>query len=91
MQIVHVFITIDLPFVQSLKGRRKILHSIKDKLKNKNMCVADISGEYAKEGHLELLFFANSPQDANEKIENLEKMLETNFPDIEISLQYELI
>lgn len=55
------------------------------------MCVADISGEYAKEGHLELLFFANSPQDANEKIENLEKMLETNFPDIEISLQYELI
>ncbi|BCD67983.1 DUF503 family protein [Nitratiruptor sp. YY09-18] len=91
MLIIHALITLDLPYITSLKGRRKILQSIKEKLKNKNVAVADLSGEYAKEGLLELVFFASSQNDANNKIQNLHKFLDDNFPDIRYTLEYEIV
>ena len=91
MYIVHAILTIDLPHVHSLKGRRKIVNSIKDHFKNKNICVADVSSEYAKEAVLELLFFAPSQNEANNKIERIEQTLQERFSDIEFSLQYEIL
>jgi len=89
--IVHALITLRLPYVHSLKGRRKILNAIKDRLKNKNMAVADVSGEYAKEGLLTLCFFASTQEDANNKIEQLEQLLEHHFPELDFEMQYEIV
>ena len=49
MVIVNLIADFELPFVFSLKERRKILNSIKEKLKKFNVSVLDISGEYPKE------------------------------------------
>jgi len=91
MLIVHAQLTIDLPYISSLKGRRKILHSLKERLKKRNIAVADLSPEYAKEAILALLFFASSETDANDRIEKLRNLLDSSFPDIDYSLQYEII
>ncbi len=91
MLIVHLYITFDLPYVHSLKGRRKILASIKERLKNKNMAVVDVSGEYPKEGALEVCFFAASQNDAKNKIESLQNLLQERFSDIEYNIDYEII
>ena len=91
MLVVHARITLDLPYISSLKGRRKVLASIKDRLKRKNMAVADLSGEYAKEAVLAILFFASGHNDANNKIAALQSFLEENFPEATCTIDYETI
>ncbi len=91
MLIVHALLTLDLPYIHSLKGRRKILSSIKERLKNQNMAVVDLSGEYPKEGVVALCFFAANEQEANNKIEKLQKVLERQFLDLEFTINYEIL
>ncbi|NPA04304.1 MAG: DUF503 domain-containing protein [Epsilonproteobacteria bacterium] len=91
MLIVHLVLTLNLPYVVSLKGRRKVVNSIKDRLRRKNIAVVDISGEYAKEAQLELLFFAGSPNEANDKVEKIYNTLSASFPTIDIELEYEIL
>ncbi len=91
MLIVHALLTLDLPYVHSLKGRRKILGSIKERLKNQNMAVADLSGEYPKEARIALSFFAKGQEDANNKIQKLEEQLQHHFPELEFDIQYEIL
>ncbi len=91
MLIVHALLTLDLPYVHSLKGRRKILGSIKERLKNQNMAVADLSGEYPKEARIALCFFAKGQEDANNKIQKLEEQLQHHFPELEFDIQYEIL
>ena len=91
MLIVYAIITINLPFASSLKGRRKIINSIKDRLKHQNIAVADLSSEYPKEAALALLFFAKSQNDANNKIAKIDNLLASFFSDIEYDIEYEII
>ena len=91
MLIVHALLTLDLPYIHSLKGRRKILGSIKERLKNQNMAVADLSGEYPKEARIALCFFAKGQEDANNKIQKLEEQLQHHFPELEFDIQYEIL
>jgi len=89
--IVHLILTLNLPYVVSLKGRRRVVNSIKDRLKRKNIAVVDVSGEYAKEAQLELLFFASNQNDANDKVERIYNSLSASFPTIDIELEYEVL
>lgn len=91
MLIVYALITLQLPYIHSLKGRRKVINSIKDRLKHQNIAVADLSGEYAKEATLALLFFAKSENDANNKIAKIDNLLASFFSDIEYDIEYEII
>ena len=91
MLIVHAIITLDLPYIHSLKGRRAVVNAIKERLKHKNMAVADVSGEYAKEAQLEIVFFASNENEANNKIHNIENLLEQKFSDILYNISYEII
>ena len=91
MLIVYAIITIDLPFASSLKGRRKIINSIKDRLKHHNMAVADLSGEYPKEAALALLFFAKSQNDANNKIAKIDELLAKYFGEVSYDIEYEIL
>ncbi|SMC09543.1 DUF503 family protein [Nitratiruptor tergarcus] len=91
MLIVHLLITLDLPYITSLKGRRKILNSLKEKLKHQNMAVTDVSGEYAKEASLALLFFAKNENEAHKKIEKVRNLLDNYMSDIEYTISYEIL
>ncbi len=89
MTLIFATLTIDLPFAESKKGRRAVVNSIKDHLSRMNCSVLDISGEYPKEAQIALTFLSRSEDEANRKIEKIEKMLESRYPDIHSELTYD--
>ena len=91
MVIVSLIIDFELPFVFSLKERRKIINSIKSKLKKFNLSVLDISGEYPKEASMAVCFLAHNTKDAFEIRRKLEEFLYKNYPEIEFFISEEVI
>ncbi|WP_300366919.1 DUF503 family protein [Hydrogenimonas sp.] len=90
MTLTYATLRIDLPFVESKKGRRAVLQSIKDRLAKMNCSLLDLSGEYPKEGEIAIAFLSTDAQQAKQKIEKIETMLESRYPDIQCELEYEL-
>ena len=91
MTLTYANLRIDLPFVSSKKGRRAIINSIKDRLNKLNCSLLDISGEYPKEAEIAISFLSSNEQSAVSKIEKIETLLETKFPEIETTLTYDFI
>jgi len=91
LRVFIIYIHIDLEFVHSLKGRRKIINSIKDRLKSKNLSLLDISGEYAKEIDLALSFLSIDEYSGKQKFQNIQNFLENTFPEYDIDIDYEVI
>ena len=91
MVIVNLIADFDLPFVTSLKERRKILNSIKDKLRKFNVSVLDISGEYPKEASIAIIYGAHTERQAGEIKRSIEEFLYKNFPEIEFYFDDEII
>ena len=91
MVIVNLIADFDLPFVFSLKERRKIVNSIKDKLKKFNVSIIDISGEYPKEASIAIVFASHNEKLARETQRRIEEFLYKNFPEIEFYFDVDLI
>ena len=91
MVIVNLIIDFELPFVFSLKERRKITNSIKDKLKKFNVSILDISGEYPKEASIAIAFLSHNKKQAGEIKKKIEEFLFRSFPEIEFIFDYEII
>jgi len=91
MLLVNMQIIIDLPFIESKKGRRKIIHSIKDRLKTHNLSILDISGEYNKEAALAVAFLTLNQKELAKKIESIEKILDKYLSEIEYEIDYEVL
>lgn len=91
MIITNMLITFDLPYVQSLKGRRSVLNSLKERLKKFNLSVLDMSGEYAKEGSLAVVYLSPSELHATQYLQEIEKALERHAPEIEFSVTYDFV
>lgn len=91
MVIVNLITDFDLPYVFSLKERRKILNSIKNKLKKFNVSVLDISGEYPKEASIAIVYAAHNDKQAAEIRRSVEEFLFKHFPEIEFVFDIEII
>ncbi|ACM93110.1 conserved hypothetical protein [Nautilia profundicola AmH] len=91
MVIVNLIADFELPFVFSLKERRKILNSIKEKLKKFNVSVLDLSGEYPKEASIAIVYAAHNEKQAGEIKRTIEEFLFRNFPEIEFIFDTEII
>jgi uncharacterized protein YlxP (DUF503 family) len=91
MTLVYADLTIDLPYAESKKGRRAVLNAIKERLAKMNCSVLDISGEYPKEAQLAIAFLSPDEQSARAKLESVERMIETRFPDLRARLTYEML
>lgn len=81
----------ELPEVHSLKGRRSVLNSLKEKLKKFNVSLLDISGEYAKEADVAFVFLSHDARAAAQYKEEIESMLERNFSQYYYELELEYI
>lgn len=81
----------ELHEVHSLKGRRSVLNSLKEKLKKFNVSLLDISGEYAKEADIAFVFLSHNARSAAQYREEVESMLERNFSEYFYELEYEEI
>ena len=91
MTLTYATLTIDLPFAESKKGRRSILNSIKERLSHMNCSVLDISGEYPKEAQIAVAYLSPSEQEAKQKIEKIETLLQNRFPDIHAEITYDYL
>lgn len=91
MIICSCIIHLELPHVHSLKGRRSVTNSLKEKLKAFNASVLDISGEYAKEADIAFVFLSPNSLHAAQYREKIESMLERNFSEYHFELEYEEI
>lgn len=91
MIICHCHIHMELPYVSSLKGRRSVLNSLKEKLKAFNVSVLDLSGEYAKEADVAFVFLSHNAKSAAQYKENIEQMLERNFSEYSYELECEML
>ncbi len=91
MTLVYATLRIDLPFVHSKKERRAILNSIRERLRRMNCSILDLSGEYPKEAMVAAAFLSPDEQQALGKIEAIERMLQSRFPEIETDLTYETL
>lgn len=89
MILSNCHLHLELPQVHSLKGRRAVLNSLKEKLKKFNVSLLDISGEYAKEADVSFVFLSHDARSAAQYREQIESMIERNFSEYVYELEYE--
>ena len=89
MILVHGILRLELPEVHSLKGRRQIVHSLKERLKAFNISVLDISGEYVREAELALAWLAHDSRQAAQIRQSVERTMERHFPELFWELEVE--
>lgn len=91
MVVLTVTVHFDFPEVFGLKGRRKILKSIQDRLKNRNYSTIDLSGEYPKEGVLGLASVCLSQQLAHQKLISLQEFLDHQAHEYDYQIDSEIL
>lgn len=89
MIVCTMYLNFDLPEVHSLKGRRSILNSLKEKLKTFNVSVLDISSEYPREASIALVFLSPDAVSAAQYRSRIETMIETRFPEYPCEVEFE--
>ena len=89
MILCTMYLQFDLPGVETLKGRRSILNSLKEKLKTLNISVLDISYEYSKEAAMAIAFLSPDRVSAAQYRQKIETMLETRFPEYPCEIDFE--
>ncbi len=86
-----VIVEMELPWAESLKGRRRVLSGIKEKLKKLNLSLLDLSGEYPKEATIALSFLSPGRTEAERYLEKIDDLLYRNFPEIAFHISYEML
>jgi len=89
MILCNCLIHLDLPEIESLKGRRAVTNSLKQKLKSFNISVLDVSGSYAKEADVAFVFLSPTAMTSAQYRDKIEQMIERNFGEFMFELEYE--
>ena len=90
MIISNCIIHIELPQTNSLKGRRAVTNSMKEKLKAFNVSVIDLSGEYAKEADIGFVFVSPNTLKSAQYRDKIDSMLERNFSEYLYEIECEI-
>ena len=91
MTLCTLYLRFDLPEVHSLKGRRSLLNSLKERLKLFNVSLLDISGDYPKEAEIALAFLSPDSASAAQYRQKIEELLETRFSQWPCEIEYEIL
>jgi len=91
MIVCTMILHFELNDVHSLKGRRSILNSLKERLKGFNVSVLDLSSDYPKEASLAVAFLSPDSVLAAQYRQKIETLLETRFPEYPCDIDYEEI
>lgn len=89
MIVCTMYLQFELIEVHSLKGRRSILNSLKERLKSFNVSVLDISSEYPKEATIAVAFLSPDLSSAAQYRQKIETMLESTFPEYPCDIDYD--
>lgn len=91
MVVVNMIVDLELPYVEGKKGRRAVLNAIKDKLKNRNISLLDLSGEYPKSATLALVYLSGDAVSAKKKVAQIEELIYRVDSSLSFDISYELI
>jgi uncharacterized protein YlxP (DUF503 family) len=91
MLLVNMQISLYFPYAVSLKGRRKIINSIKERLKKFNLSILDVSREYIKEGELAIAYLAFNQKSVEQIEQSIEKILDRFIGEIEYEISKEVL
>jgi uncharacterized protein YlxP (DUF503 family) len=91
MIICNCIIHLELPEIVSLKGRRAVTNSLKEKLKKFNVSVLDVSGEYAKEADIAFAYLSPNALTSTQYRDKIENMIQRNFSEFMFDIEYEEI
>jgi len=91
MIICNCIIHLELPEIVSLKGRRAVTNSLKEKLKKFNVSVLDVSGEYAKEADIAFVYLSPNGLTSAQYRDKIENMLQRNFSEFMFDIDFEEI
>jgi uncharacterized protein YlxP (DUF503 family) len=91
MILIHAIVHLDIHSAHSLKGRRNIVNSIKERLKPVNISVLDISGNYAKEADLALAWLAHDSRQSAAIRQKIERVLDRYCGELEWEIDMEEI
>ena len=89
MILVHGVIHLELPHVQSLKGRRAVLNSLKERLRRMNLSLLDLSGEYAHEADLAFAYLAHDARQSAQIRQSIEKVMDRYYGECFYEFDYE--
>jgi len=89
--IVHGVLELQIPSAHSLKGRRRIVTSIMDRLKGRNISLLDLSSSYPREALIAFVFLALNHPGAQQKLGTIQRVVERSFPEIDFDLSYEIL
>ena len=89
MILAQGFLRLELPEAHSLKGRRQVVNSLKDRLKAFNLSVLDISGSYPKEAEIALAWLAHDTRQSAQIRQSIERLLERRFSEYLWELEVE--
>ena len=91
MVLSHAVIRLELPEAHSLKGRRRVVHSLKERLKAFNISVLDISGSYIREAEIALAWLAHDTRQSAQIRQSVERLLDRYYGEYPWELEYEEI
>ncbi len=91
MLLVNMQISLYLPYATSLKGRRKVINSIKERLKRLNISILDVSREYVKEGELAIAYLSFNQKGVEQIEQSIEKVLDRYIGEIEYEISKEVL
>ena len=91
MTLTHAVLRLELPEAHSLKGRRRVVHSLKERLRAFNISVLDISGSYVREAEIALAWLAHDPRQSAQIRQSVERVLERHFSEYPWELEIEEI
>ncbi|NPA50825.1 MAG: DUF503 domain-containing protein [Epsilonproteobacteria bacterium] len=91
MVLTNCIIHLELPFVSSLKGRRAFINKIKDKMKNLNLSILDISSSYSKEIDLAIVFLSSNSKASAKYRQKIEELIYKIVPQAIIEFDCEEI
>ncbi len=91
MVITSIVVDFEMMDALSLKDRRKVLNSIRDRLKKFNISFLDLSREYPKEVSFAVCYITHNEAMAKEIKQKIEDFLYKCFPQYQFNFDEEYI
>jgi uncharacterized protein YlxP (DUF503 family) len=80
-----------IPHSQSLKDKRKVIKSIIERLKNKNLSVAEIGdNDNCRKAQIGFAYMSNSRDKAEEMVDRITAFIENLYPVEIVEIEYQV-
>jgi len=93
MMIGNLVLDFYIPYANSLKSKRMVVRSVKEKLKSKfNVSVAEVGNQDLwQNAQIAVVLVAPDKNQVEKSLQSIVKFIESNYPDLHINIYKEII